>query len=109
MPRWSVPKHKPNADHVIVVTGCMECRHCGESRKLDLPVKLPVLTRRINGFVEMHRDCMEGDGLHVCQWCGNFYAEHNDKPPKGGVARTPCGLLKSGFVRRHCPEGEKGP
>lgn len=33
-----------------------------------------------------------------CLWCGKTYGEHRDEPfPDGAAAKTPCGILKTGF------------
>lgn len=41
----------------------------------------------------------------ICQWCGRFYADHEDARPEGSpVPRTPCLLLKSGFLARKADE-----
>jgi len=52
----------------------------------------------------VEKDFPNVQSIHLkdkCVWCGKTYEEHRDEPfPNGAVAKTPCGLLKSGFVAK---------
>lgn len=34
----------------------------------------------------------------ICVWCGRTYEEHTDTEPTMAVPRTPCLLMKAGFI-----------
>ena len=43
-------------------------------------------------------DLGEAARAEICKWCGCTRDEHVTAHPNGLRAKTPCGLLKSGFV-----------
>ncbi|GEM45891.1 hypothetical protein [Deinococcus cellulosilyticus] len=52
-------RKKKNTAHVVhnIITGNMECKHCGASQPLKLPAEISVVVKKLKAFTTLHEDC----------------------------------------------------
>ena len=48
-----------NTDHIVhnTNTQCMECKHCGESRAVQMPAPIDAILGKMDSFMEAHAGC----------------------------------------------------